>query len=99
MVVPNADLTNMNSFFDWILHTGDVTFFGYQGFMMVMMVAVLFGIMMLFNANRFTVFGFMGVSLFGIAILGYTIFGWIAILGILLAGLLLGLALIRIYGA
>jgi len=91
-----ADLTSGNGFFDWLFHNADVSLFGNVGIMMIVLIAVIFGILMIFNANRFTVIGFIASLLIGLGYFGYTIVGWIAPLGALIAGLLLGIAVISI---
>jgi len=92
------DQTNINSFFDWMFHTADITLFGAVGVMMIVLLIGVFGILMFFNANKFTIFGFMATVLLAFGYFGYTIVGWIAPVGALIAGLLLGIAFIKMVG-
>lgn len=92
------DLTNINSFFDWLFHVGDVTLLGGVGLMMIVLLVLVFGLLMFFNATKFTAFGFLASLLLGFGYFGYSIVGWIAPVGAMIAGLLLGLAFIKIFG-
>jgi hypothetical protein len=97
MTIP-LDHTSINSFFDWIFHTADITLFGSVGVMLIVLLIMFFTILTFVNANKFTIFGFMASILLAFGYFGYTIVGWIAPLGALLAGLLLGLAFIKMIG-
>jgi hypothetical protein len=97
MTIP-LDMTNINSFFDWIFHSLDVDLFGAVGIMMLILILIVFAILMFFNANKFTVFGFMATLLLAMGWFGYTIVGWIAPVAAIIAGLLLGVAIIKMVG-
>jgi hypothetical protein len=97
MSIP-VDLTDTNSIFDWMFHSLDTNLFGAVGIMMLLLIIIVFAILMFFNANKFTMFGFMASMLFAMGWFGYTIVGWIAPVGAILAGLLLGGAMIKIIG-
>lgn len=91
------DFSTINSPIDWLFHSFDTQLFGHVGVMMLFLIAVMFVILMYFNPNRFTVFGFMTSLLLAMGFFGYTIVGWVAILGAMLAGLLLGTAFIILF--
>ncbi len=93
-----VDFSSVNGFFDWIFNSFNVDLFGSVTITVLLLLFITFSILMFFNANKFTVFGFMCSLLMGFGFYGYSIVGWIAPLGAMLAGLLLGLAFIRIFG-
>lgn len=95
MTIP-VDSTNINSFFDWLFHTADITLFGGVGLMMIIILMLVFSLLMFFNANKFTAFGFLASVLLAFGYFGYSIVGWVAPVGAMIAGLLLGIAFIKI---
>ena len=95
----SAPISSINALFDWVMTSLDTNLFGAVGIACLMFLAIIFGLLVFMNANRFALFGFMSVTLLAFGVYGYTFFGWIAPLGALLAGLLLGLAIIRLIGA
>jgi hypothetical protein len=96
MIIP-LDATNANSWFDWVFHTLDVELFGAVGVMFFFILIGVFTILMLFNANKFTVLGFMGSLMLALGWYGYSIVGWIAPFGALIMGLLIGMAFIKMF--
>lgn len=96
MTLP-IDFTSIDSVLNWLFHTGDIVLFGNAGYMIVFLLIMIFALLMLFNANKFTAFGFMSSLLLAMGIYGYQIVGWIAPAGAMIAGLLLGIAFIKVF--
>lgn len=97
MTIP-IDMSSGNGVFDWLFHSADVYLFGSVGLMVFAILAGIMLLLMFFNANRFTVIGFMGSVMLALGIYGYTIVGWIAPVGAMIAGLLFAVAFIKVIG-
>jgi hypothetical protein len=91
------DWSSINGFFDFFFHSFDTSVFGNTYLMIVFILGVFFLLLTFFNANRFTVIGFLSCVLMAFGFYGYGLVGWIAPIGAMLAGLALGLAFIRIF--
>jgi len=89
-------LDTMNGFFDFFLHGLDQYLFGNIALAGVVILASIFLLLTLFNANKFTALGFLSCAFLAMGIYGYAFFGWIAPLGALLAGLMLGIAFVKV---
>lgn len=94
MSLPPIDWSTFNGPLDWIFHSFDSQLFGAVGVMMIFLIVALFAALMFMNANKFTVFGFMGSLLLAMGYYGYSIIGWIAPLAAVLMGLILGIGFI-----
>lgn len=96
--IPPVDFTSANGIFDWFFLGFLNQFLGNMGIVVCLIIAVAFMFLMFFNANRFTVFGFMISLMLAFGLYGYTIVGWIAPFAAMLAGLVFAMALIRVIG-
>lgn len=92
-----VDFTSLASIIEYMFGTLDTTIFGSVNIMIIAIFLVVFLLLMLFSANRFTIGGFVASLLLALGYYGYTSFGWIAPLGLLIAGAILFMAIIAIF--
>lgn len=92
-----VDFTSVASILDSLFSALDSTLFGNVGIMVVFLIAAVMLLLVLFNANRFTVIGFLASLLLAFGTYGYTTIGWIAPLGAIFMGLMLGIVFIKLF--
>jgi hypothetical protein len=90
-------MTSLVSVFSFLWGQLDTFLFGNIGIMVSFLCMFVFGILMFFNATRFTAMGFFVSLLLAFGLYGYTVIGWIAVLGGLVAGVVLYVAFLYLF--